>query len=134
MPDPQVLKIPTIDDDRGEIGVIDLGFLPFPIARVYYLFDVTTQSVRGAHAHKTLTQFLVATSGSFCVELNDGLGRTRTFTLRTPREGLLIPPGYWRHLHDFSSGSVCLVLASDRYRREDYIRSFPAFVAWKEKG
>jgi len=130
---PVLLNVPTIEDSRGELGIVDTGFLPFAIARIYYLFDVSTQSTRGGHAHKTLTQFLVAVSGSFSVELSDGLGNDFAFSLRSPREGLLLPPGFWRQLSDFSSGSVCLVMASQPYNPEDYIREFGQFAAWKQR-
>lgn len=98
--------------------------------RVYYLYDVPGGETRGGHAHKELYQLMVAASGSFSVILDDGTVK-RTFVLNRPYQGLLIVPGIWRELDDFSSGSVCLVLASQVYEEADYIRKYPDFINYK---
>jgi dTDP-4-dehydrorhamnose 3,5-epimerase-like enzyme len=125
-----LIEIPRISDPRGNLAVIERNVLPFEIKRVYYLFDVPSGSQRGGHAHKELSQFLVALSGSFDVLLKDGQ-HTQRVTLNNPTKGLLIPPGTWRELDNFSSGAVCLVVASDVYFEEDYIRDFQEFLKFK---
>jgi dTDP-4-dehydrorhamnose 3,5-epimerase-like enzyme len=95
------------------------------------LYDVPAGETRGGHAHRELQQLIVAASGSFDVVVNDGKIRRR-FTLNRPYQGLLVPPGIWRELDNFSSGSVCLVLASLRYDESDYIREYGAFLEWKK--
>ncbi|CAA9202088.1 TDP-4-oxo-6-deoxy-alpha-D-glucose-3, 4-oxoisomerase [Flavobacterium bizetiae] len=125
----QILPIPKIEDPRGNLSVIENDIVPFDIKRVYYLYDVPSGSERGGHAHKELQEFLVALSGSFDVVLNDGEDE-RIVTLNKPYEGLLINPGIWRELQNFSSGSVCLVVASDVYIEEDYIRNFDEFLKY----
>jgi dTDP-4-dehydrorhamnose 3,5-epimerase-like enzyme len=125
----QILPIPKIEDPRGNLSVIENDIVPFDIKRVYYLYDVPSGSERGGHAHKELQEFLVALSGSFDVVLKDGEDE-RIVTLNKPYEGLLINPGIWRELQNFSSGSVCLVVASDVYIEEDYIRSFDEFLKY----
>lgn len=117
---------------RGNITVVENdGTLPFDTRRVYYLYDVPGGSSRGAHAHKNLSQLIIAASGSFQVTLDDGHLK-RTFFLNRPYEGLLVRPGIWRDLNDFSSGAVCMVLASDVYKKEDYIRDYQEFLAWRK--
>lgn len=125
----QILQIPKIEDPRGNLSVIENDIVPFDIKRVYYLYDVPSGSERGGHAHKELQEFLVALSGSFDVVLKDGEDE-RIVTLNKPYEGLLINPGIWRELQNFSSGSVCLVVASDVYIEEDYIRNFDEFLKY----
>lgn len=125
---PQLINIPKIEDTRGNIAVIEKKVLPFPIKRVYYLYDIPSGSYRGGHAHKTLWQFLIAVSGSFNVLLNDG-AESKTIMLNRPDQGLLIPNGVWRELANFSAGAVCLVLASDEFKEEDYIRDFAEFLS-----
>ncbi|WP_410529800.1 sugar 3,4-ketoisomerase [Tamlana sp. I1] len=127
-----IIEIPKIKDYRGNLAVIEKEVIPFTIARVYYLFDVPSGSARGGHAHKNLTQFLVALSGSFDVVLKDGKDQNR-LTLNNPSKGLLIKPGIWRELENFSSGAVCLVLASNVYEEEDYIREFEAYQSYKQR-
>ncbi|WP_415060985.1 sugar 3,4-ketoisomerase [Flavobacterium sp.] len=124
------IHIPKIEDPRGNLSVIEKEVVPFVIKRVYYLYDVPAGAERGGHAHKKLQQFLIALSGSFDVILNDGKTET-TITLNKPFEGLLINEGIWRELKNFSSGSVCLVIASDIFEEEDYIRDFEAFLKSK---
>lgn len=125
----QIIPIPKIEERRGNLSVIENDTIPFDIKRVYYLYDVPTGSERGGHAHKDLQQFLVALSGSFDVVINDGKEET-IITLNKPYEGLLIKSGIWRELRNFSSGSICLVVASEVYIEEDYIRDFDEFVKY----
>ena len=117
---------------KGDISVIENGdTIPFDVKRIYYLYDVPGGESRGGHAHKELQQLILAASGSFTVTLDDGHVR-RTFNLNRPYQGLLVKPGIWRTLDDFSSGSVCLVLASEKYDAEDYIRNYDDFVELKK--
>ena len=116
---------------QGNISVVENSIdVPFNVRRCYYLYDVPGGESRGAHAHKKLSQLIVAVSGSFSVTLTDGKVK-RTFLLNRPYQGLYVVPGIWRTLDDFSSGSVCLVLASETYQEEDYIRNYEEFLAWK---
>ena len=126
----QFIDIPKISDPRGNLAVIENGVLPFDVKRVYYLFDVPSGSRRGGHAHKELSQFLIALSGSFDVILKNDQS-LETITLNNPSRGLLIPPGTWRELENFSSGAICLVIASDLYKEEDYIRNYEDFLNYK---
>tara|TARA_Y100000815_G_scaffold27295_1_gene22857 strand:- start:26831 stop:27238 length:408 start_codon:yes stop_codon:yes gene_type:complete len=122
----QVISLPKIEDRRGNLSVIEGDILPFEIKRVYYLYDIPAGAERGGHSHKDLYQFLIALSGSFEVIVSDGK-EEKTFMLNRPDRGLLIPTGIWRELKDFSSGAVCLVIASDVFKEEDYIRDFEEF-------
>lgn len=118
-------------DRKGNLSVVENGLtVPFDVKRTYYLYDVPGGESRGGHAHRDLSQLIIAASGSFTVTLDDGEVR-RTFLLNRPYQGLYIVPGIWRTLDDFSSGAVCLVLASDIYTEADYIRSYDEFI--KEK-
>ncbi len=125
-----IIKIPKIEDPRGNLSVIQEDILPYSFKRIYYLYDVPSGAYRGGHSHKAQKEFLIALSGSFTVVLNDGK-EIRTVTLNKPNEGLLIHEGIWRELMDFSSGSVCLVVASDLFDEDDYIREFDDFIADK---
>ena len=117
---------------KGDISVIENGeTIPFDVKRIYYLYDVPGGESRGGHAHKELQQLILAASGSFTVTLDDGHVR-RTFNLNRPYQGLLVKPGIWRTLDDFSSGSVCLVLASEKYDADDYIRDYNEFVEFRK--
>ena len=127
----QLLEIPKITEPRGNLSVIEKDIIPFEMKRIYYLYDVPSGSERGGHAHKKLKQFLIALSGSFDVILKDGK-EERIVTLNKPNEGLLIYPGIWRELNNFSSGSVSLVIASDVYVEEDYIRDFDEFITYSK--
>lgn len=100
--------------------------VPFDIKRVYYLYDVPGGEERGGHSHKALKQFIVAISGAFDVVIDDGINQ-RTITLNRPYQGLLIVPGIWRVINNFSSGAVCLVLASEHYDEADYVRDYQEF-------
>ncbi len=115
---------------KGNLSVVEKDLIPFDIKRVYYLYDVPSDSTRGGHAHIELQQFLIALSGSFDVVLDDGYNR-RVITLNRPFKGLLIPNGIWRELENFSAGAVCLSLVSDVYKEEDYIREYEAFKSFK---
>ena len=128
----RLINIPKIEDQRGNLSVIEHEVVPFDIKRVYYLYDVPAGAERGGHAHKKLQQFLVALSGSFDVLLNDGKVE-KTVTLNKPFEGLLITNGIWRELKNFSSGAVCLVVASEVFEEADYIRDFEDFLALSAK-
>lgn len=129
--DCKLIDLRKISDPRGNLTVIESnGDVPFDIKRVYYLYDVPGGERRGAHAHKALYQLLIAASGSFSVTLDDGKEKI-TYNLKRPYYGLLIVPGIWRDLDDFSSGSVCLCLASEHYEIEDYIRDYNDFIVSK---
>ena len=129
--DCSVIQIDKHHHEKGNISVIENGMtVPFDVKRVYYLYDVPGGESRGGHAHKALRQLIVAASGSFNVTLDDGSVK-RTFTLNRPYQGLLIVPGIWRELDDFSSGSVCLVLASHLYEESDYIRDYKKYIRYK---
>lgn len=119
-------------DRKGNITVIEnRQDLPFEVNRIYYLYDVPGGESRGAHAHKELYQLIVAVSGSFDVILDDG-NIKKTISLNRPYQGALITPGIWRDLNNFSSGAICLVLASHQYDAEDYIRDYDEFLKFRE--
>ena len=123
-----LIDFPRVEDVRGNLTFIDGNrHVPFEIKRVYYLYDVPGGATRGGHAHKTLQQLLVAMSGSFDVTLDDGHERKR-FHLNRSYFGLYIPPMVWRELDNFSSGSVCMALASDFFSEEDYFRDYHSFL------
>jgi dTDP-4-dehydrorhamnose 3,5-epimerase-like enzyme len=124
----KIVNIPKIEDPRGNLSVIEKEVVPFEIKRVYYLYDVPAGAERGGHSHKEQKEFLIALSGSFDVILNDGKVE-KSVTLNKPFEGLLITNGIWRELKNFSSGAVCLVVASDVFEEADYIRDFEDFLA-----
>lgn len=129
--DCKLIDLRKISDPRGNLTVIEEnGDIPFEIRRVYYLYDVPGGESRGAHAHKELYQLIVAASGSFTVTLDDGNEKI-SYNLKRPYYGLLIVPGIWRDLDDFSSGSVLLCMASEHYDEADYIRDYEEFVKYK---
>ena len=128
--DVKLIEIPKVKDNRGNLAIIEKDSLPYPIKRVYYLYDVPSDAFRGGHSHIAQHEFLIPLSGSFDVILKDGKS-TKTVTLNKPDKGLLIVPGIWRELENFSAGSVCLVLASDVYKELDYIRDYNQFVLSK---
>ena len=120
-------------DRKGNLTVVENGnTLPFDVKRVYYLYDVPGGVNRGAHAHRELSQLIIAASGSFKVTLDDGRFK-RSFFLNQPYQGLYVKPGLWRCLDDFSSGAVCLVLASDFYKDDDYIRDYKEFMNFRDE-
>lgn len=132
--DCQIIEFDKHHSDRkGNLSVVENGKgIPFDIKRVYYLYDVPGGESRGGHAHKALYQIVMGVSGSFSVTLDDGKDK-QTFVLNRPYQGLIVVPGIWRTLDDFSSGAVCLVLASEIYDENDYIRDYNEFVKYKEK-
>ena len=116
---------------KGDISVVENGKeVPFDVKRIYYLYDVPGGADRGGHAHKELYQLIVAASGAFTVVLDDGINK-KAFTLNRPYQGLLLKPGIWRTLTDFSSGSICMVLASEKYDEKDYIRVYNDFKTFR---
>lgn len=128
-----IIEIDKHHHEKGNISVIENNVtIPFDVKRVYYLYDVPGGESRGGHAHKELHQLIIAASGSFKVTLDDGNVK-RTFNLNRPYQGLLVTRGIWRELDDFSSGSVCLVLASLVYDENDYIRDYDEFLTQKLK-
>lgn len=126
-------------DRKGNLTVVQnggstespTGTLPFDVKRVYYLYDVPGGEERGAHAHRDLSQLIIAASGSFTVTLDDGKCK-RSFFLNRPYQGLYVKPGLWRDLGDFSSGAVCMVLASEEYDADDYIRDYKDFLNFRK--
>ena len=125
----KIIDIPKINNTKGNIGDIENDTIPFDVKRVYYLFDVPSGAKRGGHAHKKLKQVLIAISGSFDVVLKDGNSK-EIVTLNRPDKGLLIENNIWRELENFSSGSVCLVLASEEFSEDDYIRSYKEYLSF----
>ncbi|MCG2590781.1 sugar 3,4-ketoisomerase [Rhodohalobacter sulfatireducens] len=126
-------KLPIVHNVAGNITAINNsdGKLPFDIKRVYYLYDIPGGEGRGAHAHKTLNQLIIAGSGSFDITVDDGHTQ-RTFQLSRPYFGLYLPSGIWRELNNFSSGAICLVLASDVFKTSDYLRDYSNFQKYKK--
>lgn len=132
--DCKIIELPRIPDARGNLTFIEAGrHVPFEIKRTYYLYDVPGGATRAAHGHKTLQQLMIAMSGSFDVTLDDGFEK-KLFHLNRSYYGLYIAPGMWRDLDNFSSGAVCLVLASEFYTEDDYYRDYEVFLkAAREK-
>ena len=129
----RMIDLRKISDPRGNLTPIEgSGDIPFDIKRIYYLYDVPSGASRGAHAHKALQQLIIAANGSFTITLDDGVNK-KAFTLNRPYQGLLIVPGIWRDLDDFSSGAVLLCLASEHYVAEDYIRDYEEFISYKRQ-
>jgi len=126
--DCRIINLPIVDDPRGKLSFIEGGrHLPFEIKRVYYLYDVPGGSTRAGHGHKTLQQLVVAMAGSFDIELDDGYAKQK-FHLNRSHYGLYISPMIWRDIDNFSSGSVCMVLASDYFEEADYFRDYEEFL------
>jgi len=124
---PQIMDIPVVHDTRGNLCVVEgNSAIPFNIKRVFYLCDIPGGSKRGGHAHKKLQQFIIAVNGSFEVNIQ-GKGFKKNYVLNRSNFGLYVPPKHWCQLKSFSSGSVCLVLASEHYDENDYIRNFKDF-------
>ena len=131
--DCSIIELDKHHQERGNITVVENQYtVPFDVKRVYYLYDIPGGESRGGHAHKELYQLIIAASGSFSVTLDDGKVK-RTFLLNRPYQGLLVVPGIWRNLDDFSSVSVCLVLASMLYRETDYIRKYDQILKCKNE-
>ena len=131
--DCMLLTLPKNHQLNGNLtSITNSEEVPFDIQRIYYLYDVPGGESRGGHAHKDLYQIMIALSGSFTVTLDDGTAK-KSFMLNQPYQGLLIPPGLWRDLDNFSSGSICMVLASELYDEDDYFRNYENFKNWKFK-
>jgi hypothetical protein len=125
---PEILQLPRIRDPRGNLTFAQsFDQLPFELKRAYWTYDVPGGEGRGGHSHREMSQVLIAVSGSFDVEVSDGY-TWRTYTLNKPFEGLLLPPGLWSTLVNFSSGAVCLALASTDFAESDYVREYDEFV------
>ncbi len=130
----KIIDLPKIQDPRGNLTFIEGGnHIPFDIGRVYYLYDVPGGSERGGHAHKGLHQLIIAMSGSFDVVLDDGNSKKRVHLCRS-YYGLYVCPMIWRELDNFSSGSVCMVLASNKYDEADYYRDYAEFMQARSQG
>jgi len=130
--DCKIIEIPKIVDPRGNLAVIENEILPFKMARVYFLYNIPAGAYRGGHAHKVQSELLIPVSGSFEVILKDGKSQ-KNILLNRPDKALLLPPGIWRELKDFSQGSVCLVLNSGKFDEKDYIRDYTAYTTYKKK-
>jgi len=131
--DCRTIELNKISDDRGNLSFVEGGnHIPFEIQRIYYIYDVHAGSQRAGHAHKTLFQFLIPVSGSFDVHLDDAFEQSKV-TLNRPYLGLLITPFIWRTIDNFSSGAVCLALASTPFEEADYYRNYDEFVASAHK-
>ncbi len=126
-----MIKFPVVEDSRGNLAFIQNDILPFEFKRIYYLFDIPSNAFRGGHSHINQNEVLIALSGSFEVTVNDGFEK-KSFLLNKPNVGLYISTGIWRELENFSSGAVCLVLASDIFKEEDYIRDYDEFLESKK--
>jgi hypothetical protein len=130
---PTIITLPKICDPRGNLTFVqDNDQLPFSIARTYWIYDVPAGAERGGHSHHRLQQLLVAASGSFNVNISDGFTEM-TYSLNRPYEGLYLPPGIWRGIDNFASGSVCLSIVNMPYEEEDYVRDFDEFLALAKK-
>jgi len=128
--DCKVIDFPRIVRPQGSLTPVDGSLVPFDVARVYYLYDVPGGTARGGHAHKELQQIIISAMGSFAVELDDG-SRRKTVRLNRGYYGLYVPRLIWREIVDFSSGGICLVLASLRYEEKEYIRDYSEFVDYR---
>lgn len=128
-----VMPLSKIHNRAGNITIVEGGInVPFNVQRIYYLYDVPGGESRGGHAHKELYQLIVAASGAYNVLLDDGLNK-KIVTLNRPNFGLLVVPGIWRELFEFSSGAICLVLASHKYDADDYLREYEQFKYYKNE-
>ena len=127
----RIIELPKFLDERGNLSFAEnFAQIPFEIKRTYWLYDVPGGESRGSHAHRELSQLIIAASGSFRVTLDDGNVK-RSFVLNRPYQGLYVKPGIWRDLDDFSSGAVCMVLASEKYDANDYIRNYGDFLEFR---
>ena len=127
----EIIDLPKIYDPRGNLTVAEqMRNVPFEVKRVYWTYDVPAGERRGGHAHKECVEFIIAVGGSFTVTLDDGKGNHKDFHLNHPWQGLLVPTGIWRTLEDFSSGAVCLVLASEFFDEADYLYEYDEFLEY----
>lgn len=125
---PVIINLPKIVDSRGNLSFLEnMNHIPFEIKRVYYIYDVPGGEIRGSHAYRELSEFIIALSGSFDVILNDGISDIK-FTLNRSYYGLLVPKMYWRRIENFSTNAVTLMLADNEFDESDYIRDFNEFV------
>jgi hypothetical protein len=132
--DCSIIEVPKVNNRAGSISFVEgVKNLPFTPTRIFFLFDIPAGESRGAHAHKECHQFIIAASGSFEVALDDG-SNNKSISLNRPFYGLHIPPGIWANEFNFSSGAVCLVLASHKYNEMDYIRAYKNFIDFKNNG
>ncbi len=130
---PELIDFTGIPSENGNLWFAEVGKqLPFPVKRVYYVVDVPADSERAAHAHKRLDQLIIPIKGSFVVDITDGADKL-SFTLDNPGKALFLPGGSWRTLRNFSAGAICLVLASECYEADDYIRDYDEFLKWKSQ-
>lgn len=126
--DCRIIEVPKVSTRAGSISIVEeADILPFTTKRAFWLYDIPAGESRGAHAHKECHQFMVAASGSFEVEVDDGRDK-KTFSLNRPFYGLHVPPGIWAHELNFSSGAICLVLTSHEYNPDDYIRDYSEYL------
>ncbi|AWI27014.1 sugar 3,4-ketoisomerase [Flavobacterium pallidum] len=130
--DARLIDIPIMHDVRGNLSVVEGDTIPFKMNRIYYLYDVPGGEERGGHAHIENQAVVIALSGSFDVVLKDGRDE-KSIMLNKPSQGLLVPTGIWREIRNFSSGSVCLVIASDLFSEDDYIREYEDFLSFKNR-
>lgn len=129
----KIIELPKVNDPRGNLTFVEAGrHIPFDIQRVYYLYDVPGGAERGGHAHKELQQLIIAMSGSFDIHLDDGIEK-KTIHMNRSYFGLYVCPMIWREIDNFSSGAVCMVLASAYYNEDDYYRNYGAFHADVQK-
>jgi hypothetical protein len=129
-----LVELPIVHTENGNITVLENNInIPFDIKRIYYLYDVPMGAERGGHAHYDLQQYVVAASGSFSFILDDGTNKKEVF-LNHPNKALHIKPGIWREMKGFSSGSICLVMASMEYTENDYIRNYQDFLNYRSNG
>jgi hypothetical protein len=127
-----ILPLSKIHNRAGNITIVEgKKNIPFDVRRIYYLYDIPGGEDRGGHAHKELHQLIVAASGSFNVVLDDGQNK-KIVTLNRPDYGLMVMPGIWRELFEFSSGAICLVLASHKYDKDDYMRDYDQFIIFRD--
>lgn len=132
--DCSIIQMKKLHSKAGNITVLENNInVPFPIKRIYYLYDIPGGEARGGHSHYNLEQYIIAASGSFDVILDDGVNKRRV-TLNRPYMALHIVPGLWRELDNFASGSICMVLASDVYDEKDYVRDYNQFINFRKNG
>lgn len=128
--DLEIIDIPEFRDSRGGLSFIEKNILSFKIKRIFYLYDVPNNAIRGGHAHVEHLTVLIALNGSFDVTLIDQNEEKRVITLSKPNKGVLIPNMIWHEVSNFSNGAICLVIASDIHKEEDYIRDFQDFITF----
>jgi hypothetical protein len=130
--DCNIIHFPRIQDRAGNITPVQNNIeVPFAVKRVYYLYDIPGGEDRGGHAHRVLQQMIIAASGSFDITIDDGRNK-KTVQLNRPYFGLHVQPGMWRNINNFSSGAICLVLASEGYQPEDYLRTYDEFLNFRK--